>query len=294
MSFLDALIEPFTLDFMQQALAIGLLVTTAAAALSCLLVLKGWSLMGDAVSHAVLPGIVIAYLAGLPLLVGAFATGMLCAISTGYVAANSRLKEDAVMGIVFSGLFASGVLLFTKIETGLHLDHVLFGDMLGVSWRDVALTACLTVPALALVIAKRRDLLVFAFDPQHASVIGLNTTLLHYGLLALLSLVIVASIKAVGIILVIAVLIAPGAIAFLLTDRFERMLGWAIGIATAATIGGVALSYHLDSAPAPTIVVLLSGVFVAAFLFAPRRGILRRRGSPAGEALDPVHGRTRQ
>jgi len=274
---MNVFIEPFSFDFMQQALAIGLLVAAAAAALSCLLVLKGWSLMGDAVSHAVLPGIVLAWLAGVPVLVGAFATGMLCAVSTGYISANSRLKEDAVMGIVFSGLFAAGVLLFTSIETSLHLDHVLFGDMLGVSWRDVLLTGSLTLPALALVILKRKDLLVFAFDPQHAGVIGLNTRLLHYGLLSLLSLVIVASIKAVGIILVIAVLIAPGAIAFLLTDRFDSMLCWAIGIALGATIIGVGASYHLDSAPAPTIVVLLSLVFIAVFLFAPRSGILRRR-----------------
>ncbi len=194
MSIVTFLIEPFSFDFMLQALAIGLLVAAAAAVLSCLLVLKGWSLMGDAVSHAVLPGIVLAYLAGIPLLFGAFATGMLCAISTGYISSNSRLKEDAVMGIVFSGLFALGVLMFTKIETGLHLDHVLFGDLLGVAWKDVFLTATLTLPAFFLVVAKRRDLLVFAFDPQHAGVVGLNTRVLHYGLLSLLSLVIVGSI----------------------------------------------------------------------------------------------------
>ena len=276
MSIVTFLIEPFSFDFMLQALAIGLLVAAAAAVLSCLLVLKGWSLMGDAVSHAVLPGIVLAYLAGIPLLFGAFATGMLCAISTGYISSNSRLKEDAVMGIVFSGLFALGVLMFTKIETGLHLDHVLFGDLLGVAWKDVFLTATLTLPAFFLVVAKRRDLLVFAFDPQHAGVVGLNTRVLHYGLLSLLSLVIVGSIKAVGIILVIAMLIAPGAIAFLLTDRFESMIWWAVGIALSATLIGIWLSYHIDSAPAPTIVVFMSVWFILVFLFAGKRGLLRR------------------
>ena len=290
MSLVDLLVEPFSFDFMRQALAIGLLVAAAAAALSCLLVLKGWSLMGDAVSHAVLPGIVVAYLLGLPLLVGAFATGMLCAVSTGYIAANSRLKEDAVMGIVFSGLFAAGVVMFIKLDTGLHLDHVLFGDMLGVSWTDVLLTGSLTLPALAIVIAKRRDLLVFAFDPQHAGVIGLNVAGLHYGLLALLSFVIVGAIKAVGIILVIAVLIAPGAIAFLLTDRFDRMLAWAIGVALVATVVGVWASYHLDSAPAPTVVVLLSATFVVVFLFGPRNGLLRKRRVAADASPDPVRG----
>lgn len=279
--FFALVFEPFTIDFMQQALVIALLVSISAGALSCLLVLKGWSLMGDAVSHAVLPGIVIAYVLNIPMLIGAFASGMLCAFSTGYLTENSRLKEDTVMGVVFSGLFALGIALFTKIRTDLHLDHVLFGDVLGVSWTDIALTASLTVPAFLLVIFKRRDLMVFAFDPQHARVVGLNTRLLHYGLLSMLSLVIVASIQAVGIILVIAVLIAPGAISFQLSKRFEHMLWWSIAVCVLACVSGITLSYHLDSAPAPTIVVVLSLVFIASFLFAPEKGILRNHTVPA-------------
>ena len=274
--FLSALLEPFGFDFMQQAFAIGLLVAAASAVLSCLLVLKGWSLMGDAVSHSVLPGIVLAWLVGLPLVLGAFLAGLACAVSTGWLTSNSRLKEDTVMGIVFSGMFALGVFLFVKIETGLHLDHVLFGNLLGVSWRDVGATALLVVPAFALVVAKRRDLMVFAFDPQHAGVVGLDVRLLHYGLLAVLSLVIVAAIDAVGIILVVALLIAPGAIAWLMTDRFETMMLWATATALVSTLLGILASYHLDSAPAPTIVVLMTSVFVVAFLFAPRRGVFRR------------------
>ncbi len=280
-AFLAALVEPFGFDFMQQAFAIGLLVAGASAVLSCLLVLKGWSLMGDAVSHAVLPGIVLAWLVGLPLLLGAFIAGLICATSTGWLTSNSRLKEDTVMGIVFSGMFALGVFLFIKIETGLHLDHVLFGNLLGVSWRDVGTTALLVVPAFVLVIAKRRDLMVFAFDPQHAGVIGLNVRLLHYGLLSLLSLVIVASMDAVGIILVVALLIAPGAIAWLMSDRFESMLIWATGTALVSSVLGILASYHLDSAPAPTIVVLMTAIFIVAFLFAPRRGVFRRPVVPA-------------
>lgn len=290
MEFLALLFEPFTLDFMQQALIIALLVSISAGALSCLLVLKGWSLMGDAVSHAVLPGIVIAYLLNIPMLIGAFASGMLCAVSTGYLTENSRLKEDTVMGVVFSGLFALGIALFTKIHTDLHLDHVLFGDVLGVSWSDIALTASLTVPAFLLVIVKRRDLMVFAFDPQHAKVVGLNTRFLHYGLLSMLSLIIVASIQAVGIILVIAVLIAPGAISFQLSKRFEHMLWWSIGICVFACITGIMLSYHIDSAPAPTIVVILSLVFVASFLFAPEKGIFRSHSDIAREHVPENHG----
>ncbi len=269
-------IEPLRFEFMQQALIIALLVAVSAGALSCVLVLKGWSLMGDAVSHAVVPGIVIAYLLGIPLVVGAFVTGMFCALSTGYLTENSRLKEDTVMGVVFSGLFALGVVLFTKVHTGLHLDHVLFGDMLGVSWTDILLTGTLSLSALAILLLKRRDILVYAFDPQHAGIVGLNTSVLHYGLLALLSLIIVASIKAVGIILVIAVLIAPGAISYLLTDRFEVMMGLAMALSAFATTLGVLLSYHIDSAPAPTIVVLLSVLFILVFLFAPKQGVLRK------------------
>ena len=273
---LATLLEPFAFDFMQQAFAIGLLVAAASAVLSCLLVLKGWSLMGDAVSHSVLPGIVLAWLVGLPPVLGAFLAGLACAVSTGWLTSHSRLKEDTVMGIVFSGMFALGVFLFIKIETGLHLDHVLFGNLLGVSWRDVGTTALLVVPAFALVVAKRRDLMVFAFDPQHAGVVGLNVRLLHYGLLSVLSLVIVASIDAVGIILVVALLIAPGAVAWLMTDRFETMMLWALATALVSSVLGILVSYHIDSAPAPTIVVLMTAIFVAAFLFAPRRGVFRR------------------
>lgn len=284
MSMLQIILEPFSFDFMRQALIISLLVSVSAGVLSCLLVLKGWSLMGDAISHAVLPGLVLAYVLNIPVLIGAFASGMLCAVSTGYLTQNSRLKEDTVMGVVFSGLFALGVALFTRLDTGLHLHQVLFGDMLGVTWSDIRLTAALTVPAFLLVILKRRDLLVFAFDPQHAQVVGINTTVLHYGLLAILSLVIVASIKAVGIILVIAVLIAPGAISYQLTRRFEHMIWWSIVISASTTVAGIAISYHIDSAPAPTIVVLLSAVFIVVFLFAPQRGILRRSTAKAVHA----------
>lgn len=274
---MEWLLEPLRFEFMQQALIIGLLVAVPAAVLSCLMVLRGWSLMGDAVSHAVLPGIVVAYILGIPMLLGAFASGMLCAVATGYLTDHSRLKEDTVMGVVFSGMFALGIVLFTYVHTNLHLDHVLFGNLLGVSWLDILQTGVITVFVLVVFMIRRRDILVFAFDPQHASVIGINTRYMQYGLLALLSLVIVASIKAVGIILVIAVLIAPGAISFLLTERFENMLWVSIVIAVACALFGILGSYYMDSAPAPTIVVLLTLVFIFVFLFAPKRGILRKQ-----------------
>ena len=263
---IDALLLPFQFPFMQQAFAIALLVAVPSALLSCFLVLKGWSLMGDAVSHAVLPGVVLAYIAGIPLAIGAFAAGMVCALATGYLKENSRIKEDTVMGVVFSGMFGLGIVLYTKIQTEVHLDHILFGDMLGVSWSDVGQTGLIAVACVASIMIFRRDLLLHAFDAQHARAIGLPVRLLHYGLLSVLALTIVGALKAVGIILAIALLISPGAIAFLLTTRFERMLVVSVIVAAAASFAGVYLSFFLDSAPAPTIVLLLSGSFVIAFV----------------------------
>lgn len=266
MTILETLALPFRFPFMQQAFVIAVLVAVPMALLSCFLVLKGWSLMGDAVSHAVLPGVVLAYIAGLPLAVGAFAAGMTCALATGFLKENSRIKEDTVMGIVFSGMFGLGIVLYTKIQTDVHLDHILFGDMLGVSWRDVAESAVIAAISAGAILVFRRDLLLHAFDPQHAQAIGLPVRLLHYGLLAILSLTIVGALKAVGIILAIALLISPGAIAFLLTGRFERMLALSVAISFAAAFFGVYLSFFLDSAPAPTVVLLLTGMFAAAFV----------------------------
>ena len=263
---IDALLLPFQFPFMQQAFVISLLVAVPSALLSCFLVLKGWSLMGDAVSHAVLPGIVLAYIAGIPLAIGAFAAGMVCALATGYLKENSRIKEDTVMGVVFSGMFGLGIVLYTKIQTEVHLDHILFGDMLGVSWSDVGQTGLIAVACVAAIMIFRRDLLLHAFDAQHARAIGLPVRLLHYGLLSVLALTIVGALKAVGIILAIALLISPGAIAFLLTTRFERMLAVSVIVAVTASLAGVYLSFFLDSAPAPTIVLLLSGSFVIAFV----------------------------
>jgi len=271
------LTEPLAYTFMQQALIIGVLISVPAAVMSCLLVLKGWSLMGDAVSHAVLPGIVLAYLIGIPYVIGAFVAGLLCAVTTGYLADNSRLKEDTVMGIVFSGMFALGILLFNQTRTNLHLDQVLFGNILGLSWRDVIETGLVTGVVLVIYLARLKDIKLFAFDAEHASIVGIDTRFLHYLMLSLLSLVIVAAMKAVGIILVIAVLIAPGATAFLLSRRFESMLLISVIVAIFSTTIGVIASYHINSAPAPTIVVLMTVIFFLAFLFAPERGILRQR-----------------
>jgi len=265
---IETLLLPFAFPFMQQAFLIAVVVAVPMALLSSFLVLKGWSLMGDAISHAVFPGVVLAYIAGLPLAIGAFCAGMLCALGIGFLKENSRIKEDTVMGIVFSGMFGLGIVLYTKIETDVHLDHILFGDMLGVTWGDIAQSAIIAAITVGAIGIFRRDLLLHAFDPQHARAIGLPVRFLHYGLLGILSLTIVGALKAVGIIIAIAMLIAPGAIAFLLTDRFDRMLMISVAVAVAASVLGVYLSFFLDSAPAPTIVLLMSIGFVAAFFHA--------------------------
>jgi manganese/iron transport system permease protein len=183
------------------------------------------------------------------------------------------------MGVVFSGMFGLGIVLYTKIETEVHLDHILFGDMLGVRWDDVIQTGLIAIAALAVITAKRRDLLVFTFDPQHGRAVGLRIDWLHYGLLTILSLVIVSALQAVGLILSIALVIAPGAIAHLMTDQFDRMLIVSVAVGVASSILGVLLAFHINAAPAPTIVVVMMAFFIAAFLFAPKHGILRARAS---------------
>ncbi len=269
-------VEPLTYDFMQRALIVAILVGAVSAVLSCFLVLKGWSLMGDAISHAVLPGIVIAYVIGLPIAIAAFVAGLFAAVSTGYLKDNSRIKEDTAMGIVFTGMFAVGLVLFSRIETDQHLSHILFGDMLGVTWRDLIETAVIALGTLLVILAKRRDFLLYAFDPQHARAIGLPVKLLHYGLLALLSITIVASLKAVGIILVVAMLIAPGAIGFLLAKRFEAMLAIAMTVAIGSGVLGTLISFSINGATGPCIVLIQTAVFLMALLFAPGSGLLRR------------------
>ncbi len=286
---IDWIVLPLSYPFMQRALIVSVMVGAVCAVLSCYLVLRGWSLMGDAISHAVLPGIVVAHALALPLAVGAFAAGLSCALLTGYLKESSRVKEDTVMGIVFSGMFGFGLVLFTKVDTDQHLNHILFGNVLGVTVRDLVETAIVAGGTLVVVLVKRRDLLLYCFDPNHARAIGLPVRLLHYGLLVLLSLTIVGSLKAVGIILVVAMLVAPGATAYLLTDSFERMLAIATVAAVGSSAVGTLVSFHLDGATGACIVLVQAFLFVLAFLFAPKRGLLSarmQRRRAAGAALN--------
>ena len=271
---MERLIEPFTYPFMRDAMLVGAIIGAVCAVLSCYLVLKGWSLMGDAISHAVLPGIVVAYAIGAPLALGAFASGLLCAVATGFIKENSRVKEDTVMGVVFTGLFAFGLVLFTKVKSDLHLDHILFGNILGIERRDLIESCVVAGVTLTIVLALRRDLLLFCFDPNHARAIGLPTRFLNYLLLALLAGTIVAALKAVGIILVIAMLVTPGCIAYLLTDRFGRMLWIATASAVFSSLAGVYVSFFLNGSTAACMVLVQSLIFLAALVFAPKHGLL--------------------
>jgi manganese/iron transport system permease protein len=275
---LDILLQPFTFDFMLRATVIALLVAIPTAILSCFLVLKGWSLMGDAVAHAVLPGVILAYLLGFPYIIGAFIAVMLCSITTGFISENSRLKEDTVMGVVFSSMFALGIVMMSKIESEVHLDHILFGDILGITGTDILITGVITLFSLLFLIIKGKDLVLYIFDLQHAKAIGLSIRLLHYCLLALLSITIVSALKAVGMILVIASLIAPGAIAYLITNRFKNMILISLIINSLCAVLGVYASFFIDSAPAPTIVVMLTIVFVIVFTVKTSRNFARQPG----------------
>lgn len=272
---IDTLLQPFTFPFMRDAFLICLIVAPPTALLSCFLVLKGWALMGDAVSHAVLPGIVLAYIWGLPLIFGAFAAAMVTALATGFLSDNSRVKSDTVMGVVFSGMFGLGIVMYVALRTNVHLDHILFGNMLGIQPEDIATAGWISLLVCACLLLKWKDLMLQAFDPAQARASGLPVRLLHYGLLTILSLTIVATLSSTGLILAVGLLIAPGAIAFLTVRRFGAMLVMAVVVNLVGMLGGVYASFFLDSAPAATIILVLTAMFILAFL--RRLSVNRRR-----------------
>lgn len=263
---IETLLQPFQFAFMNTAFVMMAIIAVPTSLLSCYLVLKGWSLMGDAISHAVLPGVVLAYLINIPLIIGAFCAGMICALATGFLAENSRVKRDTVMGIVFSGMFGFGLVLYTKVTTDMHLDHILFGNMLGVGPEQLWTAGLIAAFVGIVMIAKRADFMLHSFDPVQAQAVGLRVGWLHYGMLAMISLTIVATLSAVGIILSIGLLIAPGAIAYLLTKRFDAMLAVAVLVTLVSGFLGVYASFYLDSAPAPTVILILTAIFIVAFI----------------------------
>ena len=265
---------PLQYGFMLKALWVSAFVGIVCAVLSCYITLKGWSLMGDAVSHAVVPGVVVAYAVGIPFSVGAFLFGFGATVAIGYVKSKTRLKEDAVIGVVFTGFFAFGLVLATKIPSNIDLFHILFGNVLGISQEDILQTLIAGFITLGIILLRRKDLLLFCFDSNHAKAIGLNTQLMYYTLLSVLALTIVAALQTAGIVLVIAMLITPGATAYLVTDRFDRMLAISVATSVLSCILGVYVSYHLDVATGGCIVVLMTLLFIAAMVFAPKYGLV--------------------
>ena len=263
-SFLAFFTEPFAFAFMQRALVMSILIAVVCAIFSCFLVLKGWSLIGDAVAHAILPGLGGAFILGIPLAVGAFVSGFFCALTTGFIQENSRIKHDTVIGIVFSGMFAIGLVMVTKLETDIHLMHILTGNILGITTPDLLEAGIIAVVCSLVMLIKRKDYMLYCFDESHTTSIGLPVRVLRFSLLILLTLTIVSAIKAAGIILVVAMLIAPGAIGFLLCRSFDRMLIAAIIVSVIACCAGTLLSFHWDVATAPLIVVIQAVFFLLA------------------------------
>ena len=282
---IDYLIDPFTYSFMSRALLATLIASAVCALLSCWLVLIGWSLMGDAVSHSVLPGVVLAYIIGAPFALGAVVFGFLSVALIGAVRDRGRIKEDAAIGIVFTTLFAIGLVLISVTPSQTDLNHIVFGNVLGVSRSDVVQIAVLAAIVAVVLLRRRRDLVLFAFGPIDAHAIGLNPRVLGALLLGLLALTTVTALQVVGIVLVVAMLIIPGATAHLLTDKFSRMLVIAPIASMLCGLIGLYISYYQDVSPGGMVVVVQGTLFALVYLFGPSQGIivewLRRRGTRA-------------
>lgn len=266
-SLIQLIAEPLQYSFMFKAVAVSTVVGIACAILSCFLVLKGWSLLGDAISHAVLPGVVIAYLIGIPFGLGAFIFAMLSVFLIGFIKTNSKIKEDAVMGIVFTTFFALGLMLISKVISSVDLTHVLFGEVLGIADDSAWYTISILTLVSIIVLLFRRVFMVFCFDPTHAQSVGLPITFIHYAFLSLLAITITGSIQTVGIILVIAMLITPGSTAFLLTKDLPTMIYIAIIISVISSLIGAYTSYYANIATGGTIVFVQGVIFLSVFLW---------------------------
>ncbi len=267
MNIFEIITIPLQYPFMVKAIVVSSFVGAVCAMLSCFLILKGWSLLGDAISHAVLPGVVLAYILGIPFFVGAFASALLAVLIIGVIKDNSKIKEDAVMGIVFTTLFALGLVLISITPSSVNLMHVLFGYMLGISVQDAWITIIFSFIIALIIFSFRRTLLMFCFDPMHTQSIGIPTKFIHYGLLVLLAVTITISMQTVGIILVIAMLITPGSTAFILTKKFPTMMIIAVISSIFSSLVGAYVSYYLDVSIGGLIVFIQGMIFISAFIY---------------------------
>lgn len=274
---IDALLTPLHYQYMVKAILVSGLIGGVCAFLSCFVTLKGWSLMGDALSHAVVPGVAVAYLAGLPFAAGAFVTGLLAALGMSFIKRRTRLREDAVIGVVFTSFFALGILLISLYPSTVDLRTIILGNILGIADSDIVQLVAISGVTLAVLACKWRDLLLFCFDPSQARAIGLNTSALHFTLLALLAATAVTALQAVGAPLVVAMLITPGATGYLLTDRFGKMVAIAVAMGVSSSLVGAYASYFFDGSTGGCIVTLQSALFIVALVFAPKHGLLAAR-----------------
>ncbi|GAB2897163.1 metal ABC transporter permease [Neomicrococcus lactis] len=274
MELLNWLTEPFAYGFMVNATLVTLAAAVVCGVLSCWLVLMGWALMGDAVSHAVLPGVALSFIFGVPFAIGALVFAMLAVFLIGGLRDSSRLKSDAATGVVFTALFALGIVIISRTPSQVDLTHILFGNVLGTGPAELAQVLILGAITLAILLIKRKDLVLLAFDRVHAHALGLNASALHALLLGLLALTVVASLQAMGTILVVAMLIIPGATAVLLTRSFSKMLLISVILGLASTIVGVYASYYFDLATGASVVLAQAVFFAIAYLFSPTGGII--------------------
>lgn len=273
MNFLNSVME---YGFLQKALLTSVMVGVICGVIGCFIILRGMALMGDAISHAVLPGVAISYMLGINFFIGAVVTGILTAVGIGFISQNSRVKNDSSIGIVFTAAFALGILLITALKSSSDLYHILFGNVLAVRPSDMWITLIIGVIVLGSVYLFYKELLVSSFDPIMAEAYGLPTKWIHYFLMTLLTLVTVASLQTVGIILVVAMLITPASTAYLLTDRLSVMIGLSALFGAVSAIGGLYLSFTYNLASGATIVLMATGLFIFSLLFSPKQGILVR------------------
>lgn len=282
---IQTLLTPLHYEYMVKAILVSGLIGGVCAFLSCFVTLKGWSLMGDALSHSVVPGVAVAYILGFPFAVGAFATGLLAAVGMGFVKTRTRLREDAVIGVVFTAFFALGLFLISRYPSNVDLRSIIFGNILGISTADIVQVLIISGVTLLILGLKWRDLLLFCFDANQARALGMNVTVLHYTLLTLLSATAVAALQTVGACLVVAMLVTPGATAYLLTDRFGKMLGIATAMGTGTSLLGAYASYYFDGSTGGCIVTLQSALFGLALVFAPKHGLLAARSRRQAAAI---------
>lgn len=273
---IDFLLEPMAYDFMWRALVVVVAASVAGALLSCWLVHMGWALMGDAVSHAVLPGVAVASMVGMPFSIGALLAALIAVGLIGAVREGGTVREDAAMGIVFTALFSVGLVLIARFPSQQDLHTILFGSLLGVGDQQLVQVVIVATFTVVVLLVFRRDLILLAFDKMHAHTLGLRTKVLTGVLMVTLATATVAGVQSVGVILVVATLIIPGATAQLLTNTMRSLMAVSVMVALIGGVTGVYVAYYADLPPGPMVVITQAVVFTAAQLFAPRKGIVTR------------------